>query len=102
MTDKAILQAKMSEGREAERLLEELDPYFQQIQGSLLDKIANAVRQGEDEKAVYRVACRLTELDDLFQEIYETARTGARALKTATEMEKSNVNSTAAGPRNRH
>ena len=81
------LAGAMIEGENAERLLKELDPVFESLQGIYLDALTNSVRLNAEEREITLNACKITALDDLYANIRGKAVTGRRAQKTATILE---------------
>jgi hypothetical protein len=75
-------------GAEAQSLLRKLDPGFAELQNRYRSALVHAVRVNAGVDAVYQEACKLAALDDLYGVIRQDAVTGARAQKTANELEK--------------
>jgi hypothetical protein len=75
-------------GAEAQALLKKLDPRFTDLQDRYRTGLVHAVRTNAGVDAVYQEACKLAALDDLYGVIRQDAVTGARAQKTADELEK--------------
>lgn len=81
------MRGLINAGAEAHSLLKKLDPRFQALQDKYRNALVGAVRDNAGVDAVYQEACKLAALDDLHRTIRVDAATGARAQKTANEME---------------
>lgn len=73
-------------GADAQSLLKKLDPVFVELRERNRATLVAAVK-GETMEKVYQEACRVSALEDLYQVIYGKAVTGARAQKSADELE---------------
>ena len=81
------LRGLIATGAEAEGLLKRLDPRFVALRERYRSSLVHSVRTGADEKEIVMGACRVAALEDLYEELYQDAKTGARATEMATQLE---------------
>ena len=85
------LAGAIIEGENAEALLKQLDPVFEQMQQVYLQMLTDSVRQKAEDSEIVLNACKITALDDLYASIHGKAVTGRRAQKDATRLEEANA-----------
>ena len=81
------LRGLIAKGAEAESLLKQLDPKFVQIRELYRGSLVQSIRSKAEDREIVLQACRIAALEDLYEQFYSEARTGARAQKAATELE---------------
>jgi len=77
-------------GADAQSLLRRIDPICEKVQDRLRTKLVSAVKEKAGVDEVYQVACQIAALDMVYESIRAEAVTGARAQKTADELEAAN------------
>ena len=92
MTDKAqkldALRNAIFRGDQARAMIEQLDSRFEKIREDYRSGLVAAIRGKADDQEIRLLACRIASLEDLYEELYQQARTGARAQQAADEIER--------------
>lgn len=83
------LRGLMIKGADAQALLKQLDPAFVELRERYRSDLVHSVRTKADQQTLMVDACRIAALEDLYQEFFNDAQSGARAQKMATEIERS-------------
>ncbi len=83
------LRGLMIKGADAQALLQKLDPAFVELRERYRSNLVHSVRTKADQQTLLTDACRIAALEDLYQEFFNHAQSGARAQKMATQIERS-------------